>query len=98
MALSGGELQRALLARMSLAEAPLLLLDEPHAALDELGQELLWRHIHDWHAQGRTVMVVCHDLAAVRQHIPQTLLIKSSGCVLGSSTELIRQQPQTQVA
>lgn len=98
MALSGGELQRALLARLSLAEAPLLLLDEPHAALDELGQELLWKHIHAWHADGRTLVVVCHDLAAVRQHIPQTLLIKSSGCTLGLSTELIRQQPQTQVA
>lgn len=98
MALSGGELQRALLARLSLAETPLLLLDEPHAALDELGQELLWNHIHAWHAEGRTLVVVCHDLAAVRQHIPQTLLIKSSGCTLGPSTELIRQQPQTQVA
>jgi ABC-type Mn2+/Zn2+ transport system ATPase subunit len=98
MALSGGELQRALLARLSLAEAPLLLLDEPHAALDELGQELLWKNIHAWQAEGRTLIVVCHDLAAVRQHIPQTLLIKSSGCTLGLSTELIRQQPQTQVA
>jgi ABC-type Mn2+/Zn2+ transport system ATPase subunit len=98
MALSGGELQRALLARLSLAEAPLLLLDEPDAALDELGQELLWRHIHAWHADGRTLVVVCHDLAAVRQHIPQTLLIKSTGCTLGPSTELIRPQPQTQVA
>lgn len=98
MALSGGELQRALLARLSLAEAPLLLLDEPHAALDELGQELLWKHIHTWHANGRTLVVVCHDLAAVRQHIPQTLLIKSTGCTLGPSTDLIRQQPQTQVA
>ena len=98
MALSGGELQRALLARMSLAQAPLLLLDEPHAALDELGQALLWKHIHAWHAKGRTLVVVCHDLAAVRQHIPHTLLIKSSGSVLGPSTELIRQQPLTQVA
>ncbi|MDI3275679.1 ATP-binding cassette domain-containing protein [Pseudomonas sp. AL03] len=98
MALSGGELQRALLARLSLAQAPLLLLDEPHAALDELGQVLLWKHIHAWHAEGRTLVVVCHDLAAVRQHIPQTLLIKSTGCVLGSSIDLIHQQPQARVA
>jgi len=98
MALSGGEVQRALLARLSLTEAPLLLLDEPHAALDELGQVLLWQHLHAWHAEGRTLVVVCHDLAAVRQHIPQTLLIKSSGCVLGSSVELIHSQPQTRVA
>ncbi|WP_350615095.1 ATP-binding cassette domain-containing protein [Pseudomonas sp. HY7a-MNA-CIBAN-0227] len=98
MALSGGELQRALLARMSLAEAPVLLLDEPHAALDEDGQALLWKHVHAWHAEGRTLLVVCHDLAAVRQHIPQALQIKNSGCVLAPSHELIRQQPQMQVA
>ncbi|KPU61065.1 ABC transporter family protein [Pseudomonas fluorescens] len=98
MALSGGELQRALLARLSLTEAPLLLLDEPHAALDEPGQALLWKHIHQWHLEGRTLVVVCHDLAAVREHIPHTLLIKSSGCVFGPSAELIRQQPQSQVA
>ncbi|MGV8888989.1 MAG: metal ABC transporter ATP-binding protein [Pseudomonas sp.] len=98
MALSGGELQRALLARLSLAETPLLLLDEPHAALDELGQVLLWKHIHAWHAEGRTQVIVCHDLAAVRQHIPQTLLIKSTGCVLGASVDLIHQQPQARVA
>ena len=61
MALSGGELQRALLARMSLAEAPVLLLDDPHAALDEDGQALCWKNIHAWHDEGRTVVVVCHD-------------------------------------
>ncbi|WP_404937944.1 ATP-binding cassette domain-containing protein [Pseudomonas sp. JDS08PS003] len=98
MALSGGELQRALLARLSLTEAPLLLLDEPHAALDEAGQSLLWQHLHSWHAQGRTLVVVCHDLAAVHQHIPQTLWIKSSGCVLGQSRELIAPPSRTQVA
>lgn len=98
MALSGGELQRALLARLSLTEAPLLLLDEPHAALDEQGQALLWKHIHDWHTEGRTLVVVCHDLAAVRQHIPHTLVIKQSGCTLGRSHELIAQQPCTRVA
>lgn len=98
MALSGGELQRALLARMSLAEAPVLLLDEPHAALDEEGQALCWRHIHAWHDAGRTLVVVCHDLASVRQHTEHVLQIKSSGCLFGLSKELIRPQPQMQVA
>ena len=98
MALSGGELQRALLARMSLAEAPVLLLDEPHAALDEDGQALCWKHIHAWHDEGRTLIVVCHDLASVRQHTQQVVQIKSTGCVFGNSKELIRPQAQMQVA
>jgi len=98
MALSGGELQRALLARMSLAEAPVLQLDEPHAALDEDGQALRWKHIHTWHDEGRTVVVVCHDLASVRQHTQQVVQIKSTGCRFGPSKELIRPQPHMQVA
>ncbi|WP_431701333.1 metal ABC transporter ATP-binding protein [Pseudomonas sp. BR20] len=98
MALSGGQLQRALLARMSLAESPVLLLDEPHAALDEEGQALCWNHIHAWHAEGRTLVVVCHDLASVRHHTQQVVQIKSSGCVFGPSKELIRPQPHMQVA
>ncbi|MCU0117162.1 ATP-binding cassette domain-containing protein [Pseudomonas sp. B2M1-30] len=98
MALSGGELQRALLARLSLADAPVLLLDEPDAALDELGQSLLWQHLQAWHSQGRTLLVVCHDLPAVRQHIPQTLLFKSGDCMFGASTELLQPTPDARVA
>ena len=89
MALSGGELQRSPLARLCLADASVLLLDEPHAALDELGQELLWQHIQRWQTEGRTLLVVCHDLNAVRKHIPQTLLIKSSGNLLAPTEQLI---------
>lgn len=98
MALSGGELQRALLARLSLTDAAVLLLDEPHAALDELGQQLLWQHIHAWQGEGRTLLVVCHDPAAVRQHIPSTLLIKQGECRYAASAELIQHTSRTQVA
>ena len=72
-----------------IADASVLLLDEPHAALDELGQELLWQHIQRWQTEGRTLLVVCHDLNAVRKHIPQTLLIKSSGNLLAPTEQLI---------
>lgn len=79
-ALSGGELQRALLARLSLTEAHLLLLDEPETALDEQGQALLWRHIRRWQRQGRTLLLVSHDIEALRRQLDQALLIAADGC------------------
>lgn len=92
-ALSGGELQRALLARLGLTEARLLLLDEPAGALDEAGQQLLWRQLAQWQAEGRTQLVVCHDLAAVRERLPDGLLIHADGCRHGRSRELLAGPP-----
>ncbi|WP_443190984.1 metal ABC transporter ATP-binding protein [Pseudomonas indica] len=85
-ALSGGELQRALLARLELTEAPLLLLDEPAAALDDAGQALLWQQIARWQREGRTQLVVCHDLDAVRRYFPNNLQIAADGCRFTSNT------------
>lgn len=89
LALSGGELQRALLARLSLTNAQLLLLDEPDAALDETGQALFWRRIHEWQRAGRTLLLVSHDLARVREEIDHCLIIGRQGCRYGSSRVLI---------
>jgi zinc/manganese transport system ATP-binding protein len=79
-ALSGGELQRALLARLSLTDARVLLLDEPDAALDAEGQALLWQHIAQWQGEGRTQILVSHDLATLAQRLPQALRVAASGC------------------
>lgn len=92
LALSGGELQRALLARLSLTDSAIMLLDEPHAALDEEGQQLLWHRIHQWHEQGRTLLVVCHDLAAVERHIATVLHVDRRGCSITSSSNSSGQQ------
>jgi iron complex transport system ATP-binding protein len=61
--LSGGERRRAWLAMVLCQEAPLLLLDEPTAALDLRHQRellALMRHLRD--ARQVTIVVVLHDL------------------------------------
>lgn len=88
-ALSGGELQRALLARLELTEAAVLLLDEPAAALDEPGQNLLWQRIKAWQVQGRTLLVVCHDREGARQHLPDCLWLHADGCRYGPSQRVL---------
>jgi zinc/manganese transport system ATP-binding protein len=91
-ALSGGELQRALLARLSLTDARILLLDEPEAALDEQGLALLWQHIQTWQAQGRTQIVVSHSINHMRQHLDNAVLVSRSGCIAAPICELIGQR------
>ncbi|WP_374441350.1 metal ABC transporter ATP-binding protein [Pseudomonas panipatensis] len=97
-ALSGGQLQRALLARLSLTDSPLLLLDEPDACLDEAGQALLWAQIQAWRAAGRTLLVVCHNLAAVREQVPDCLRVAAEGCRHGTCAELFGAAHVAQVA
>lgn len=61
-ALSGGERARVALARVLAQRAPLLLLDEPTAALDLKHQESVLRLCRERARQGDAVVVVLHDL------------------------------------
>jgi NitT/TauT family transport system ATP-binding protein len=60
--LSGGMAQRASLARVFVQGAPLLLMDEPFSALDELTREVLQHKLLDvWSAHRKTVVFVTHS-------------------------------------
>jgi zinc/manganese transport system ATP-binding protein len=74
-ALSAGQFQRVLFARTIVQEASLILLDEPFTAVDAATTCLLLSVIKDWHAQGRTVIAVLHDMDIVRRHFPRTLAL-----------------------
>lgn len=62
--LSGGQKQRIAIARAFLRNAPLLLLDEPTAALDAQSEEGLRQTLADL-AEGRTTILLAHRLASV---------------------------------
>ncbi|AMY68395.1 zinc ABC transporter ATP-binding protein AztA [Frigidibacter mobilis] len=74
-ALSGGQMQRVMFARVLLQDARLILLDEPFTALDTRTAAELLLVVKRWHGEGRTVLAVLHDMDAVRKHFPQTLLL-----------------------
>jgi zinc/manganese transport system ATP-binding protein len=84
--LSRGELQRALFARLMLQDASLILLDEPFAAVDARTAAALIDHVMRWHQEGRTVIVVLHDLELVRARFPFTLVL-ARRCVAWGATE-----------
>ncbi len=79
--LSGGQLQRALFARLMMHDARVLILDEPFAAVDSDTVDDLMSLLRQWHQEGRTVIVVLHDLDLVRASFPQTVLL--GGQVVG---------------
>ena len=74
-ALSAGQFQRVLFARTIVQDARLILLDEPFTAVDAVTTRLLLPVIEEWHAQGRTVIAVLHDIEIVRRYFPHTLLL-----------------------
>jgi zinc/manganese transport system ATP-binding protein len=86
--LSGGQFQRALFARLMLQDAEVVLLDEPFAAVDSRTTHDLLHVMHGWHAEGRTVIAVLHDMELVRTEFPTTTLL---------ARELVASGPTAQV-
>jgi zinc/manganese transport system ATP-binding protein len=88
--LSGGQLQRALFARVLVQDAGIILLDEPFNAIDAKTVADLVALIKRWHGEKRTVMVVVHDLGLVRQHFPEALLLARRPVAWGPTSEALK--------
>ena len=80
--LSGGERQRAVLARALAQGAPVLLLDEPTAALDIGRQQEVLELLAELHAErGMTVLAAMHELTLACQYADRLALIDSGRIV-----------------
>ena len=88
-ALSGGQFQRVLFARLLLQDAAIILLDEPFRAVDTKTVEDLLRLIGRWHEEGRTVIAALHDLDQVRAHFLKTLLLAREVVAWGPTKQVL---------
>jgi zinc/manganese transport system ATP-binding protein len=87
--LSGGQLQRALFARLLLQDASVILLDEPFAAIDSRTVSDLIALIRRWHGEGRTIIAAIHDFDQARAHFPQTLLLAREMVAWGETADVL---------
>jgi ATP-binding cassette subfamily B protein len=86
--LSGGQRQRLAIARALLLEPPILLLDDPTAAIDARTEDEILRAMHQA-MQGRTTFVVAHRLSTLRR--ADLVLVLDGGSIVeaGSHQQLM---------
>jgi ATP-binding cassette subfamily B protein len=86
--LSGGEWQKIALARAFMRDVPLLILDEPTAALDAFAENAVYNRFAEL-TQGRTTIFVTHRLSSVR--MAERILVLKEGRLLevGNHDELM---------
>ncbi|HET7211195.1 MAG TPA: ATP-binding cassette domain-containing protein, partial [Methyloceanibacter sp.] len=88
-ALSGGQFQRVLFARLLLQDAGIILLDEPFRAVDTKTVADLIALIERWHKEGRTVLAALHDMEQVRAHFPESLLLAREVVAWGETRKVL---------
>ena len=90
--LSGGQLQRVLLARVLAQDPHLLLLDEPVSGVDTTTQHAIFAVLESLRDAGKTVVVATHDLNCVIERFDQVLCLNRRLVAYGPPGEVFREE------
>lgn len=86
--LSGGQRQRVFLARALVQNADLYFMDEPFVGVDAATERAIMATLKELKAQGKTVLVVHHDLQTVPEYFDHVLLINRTVIAHGKTEEV----------
>ncbi|MBI2072790.1 MAG: amino acid ABC transporter ATP-binding protein [Gemmatimonadetes bacterium] len=91
--LSGGEAQRVAIARALAPDPPLLLMDEPTAALDPARRAGLGEVLRRLAVQGRGLLIATHDTAFARAHADRAFVLAEGVIVESGPAATVLEQP-----
>lgn len=90
--LSGGQQQRVFLARALVQEADLYFMDEPLAGVDATTEQMLMALLRKLREQGKTILVVHHDLQTVQSYFDQVLLLNTRVVAAGATATVFHKE------
>ncbi|ALS78529.1 metal ABC transporter ATP-binding protein [Planococcus sp. ANT_H30] len=88
--LSGGQQQRVFLARALAQKADIFFLDEPFVGIDVSSEEMIVKLLKDLRDQGKTVVVVHHDLSKANEYFDELLLLNKQVIQFGNPQQVLR--------
>ncbi|MBY6054718.1 metal ABC transporter ATP-binding protein [Cytobacillus firmus] len=88
--LSGGQQQRVFLARALAQKADLFFLDEPFVGVDVSSEETIVNILKELCRQGKTVIVVHHDLSKANDYFNQLILLNKELISFGTVEEVFK--------
>jgi iron complex transport system ATP-binding protein len=92
--LSGGEMQRALIARALVQEPEMILLDEPTSALDLHHQIAILNSIESLKSSGVTIISTMHDITLAAMYANHLVVMKSGGVLLSGDARIAVHSPE----
>ncbi len=92
--LSGGQMQRIGLARAMYGDPVLLVLDEPNSNLDNEGSEAVNKAIRNFKEQGKSVMIMAHRPAAIKECDTLLMLEGGARAAFGPRDEVLQKVVQ----
>ena len=90
--LSGGQQQRAFIARALVQEADIYLMDEPFQGVDSTTEKSIVEILKKLKSEGKTIIVVHHDLQTVPTYFESVALINKAVIVSGKVSEVFTQE------